>query len=139
MQRIFWRISKWAFIALVVLAIMGVGAATFVPSFSSAREGCYWTDAMVGYIDCPNVPAGSIIAYALNLPFLVFFYSGMFLIVLISTVKVKEVSGPALLEFLQLILPYLMYQTLLVLGGIYLIRWIYVKVRSRFSRIRRDK
>jgi hypothetical protein len=78
MRRFFWTISKYVFFFLIALLIIGVGAAILIPNFTPAREGCYWTSAMIGYIACPKVPAGQLIAFVLNLPFRVFMYAPSF-------------------------------------------------------------
>ncbi len=46
MRKLLWKICKWSFFFLVLLAIIGVGA-IILPTFTPAREGCYWTNAFL--------------------------------------------------------------------------------------------
>lgn len=123
MQSRFWWISKWTFVSLTLLAVVGVASLIFVPDFTPAREGCFWTDALIPYIACPKVPAGRTVAFVLNLPFWVFFYSHMFAFHLVGTGQVLTAPGLVLLGFLCV--------ALLAVGGVYPIRWLYVKTRSK--------
>ena len=122
-QRSFWRISKWAFVVLTVLAVVGAASLILVPDFAPARKGCFWTDAMIPYITCPKVPAGRAVAFVLNLPFWVFFFSHLFAFHLVGTGQFLAAPGHVVLGFLCL--------TLLAVGGVYPIRWLYVKFRSK--------
>lgn len=126
MQRLFWRISQWAFVALVMLAVIGVGATLFVPTFTPERVGCYWTDALIPYVACPKVPAGRFIAFVLNLPFRVFFYAGMFGFYFLTSGELIRAPGRVLLSLLECAL----YLAPLVIGGLYPIRWLYLRARG---------
>lgn len=129
MRRFFWTISKYAFFFLIALLIIGAGAAILVPHFTPAREGCYWTSAMIGYIECPKVPGGQLIAFVLNLPFRIFMYAPLFFF---HNLFSGEFFVNPFLALSRLPL-YLMYFTPLVLGLAYPIRWLWLKVRSKLS------
>ena len=126
-QAKFWWISKWSFVALCVLATIGVTSTIFVPSFTPEREGCFWTDAMLPYIACPNVPVGRAIAFLLNLPFLVFFYSYIIAFYLIGSGEIASTSFAILWKFILS----LICIALTIVGGAYPLRWSYEKFKSR--------
>ena len=119
-HRLFWRLSKWTFVALIILAIIGVGLVNFVPSFPHNREGCYWTGDVGVYIVCPKVPYGRNIAIVLNLPFFVFIYAPMFGLYSIWKLKLGIISLIGLID-----------SAVLLLGASYPIGWLLGKIKSK--------
>ncbi len=124
MHRLFWRLSKWTFVALIILAIIGVGLVNFVPSFRDNRENpgsCYWTSALIPYIDCPKVPYGrEIVKVLINLPFIVFIYAPMFGLYSIWKLKLGIISLIGLID-----------SAVLLLGASYPIGWLLGKIKSK--------
>ena len=120
-HRLFWRLSKWTFVALIILAIIGVGLVNFVPSFQQNREGCYWTSAMIPYIDCPKVPYGrEIVKVLINLPFIVFFYAPIFGWYSIWKLELGIITLIGLIDL-----------AVLLLGASYPIGWLLGKIKSK--------
>jgi hypothetical protein len=79
-MRVFWSISKWAFVGLLALWILMITAKVLIPDFSDRADvGCYWTDGLVLYVVCSGFFGKNALAFIFNLPLWVFFYAGLFL------------------------------------------------------------
>ncbi len=119
MQGTFWQISKWTFFVLILLVAIGVAAAVFLPSFPLNQAGCYWTNAMIVYIECSNLPYGRAIAFALNLPNWVFAYAWM---IGLSSIWKVNIGG---------ILFGLIDIAVLFLGAAYPVGWLLGKTKAK--------
>lgn len=130
MQRAFWRLSKVLFFLALALALTGVAARELVPSAFLAEDGCHWTSGLFAYIDCPDVPAGWLIAFLLNLPFWVFAY--------VHDIAFKLIASGMILDgqIRQIfwVLVSLACVLMLAMGGLFPLRWIYDKLGSRVQR-----
>ena len=113
---------------MIVLAVIHVASIAFVPGFTPAREGCYWTSALVPYIECPKVYAGRVIAFVLNMPSWVFYYMPAFAFYVIGSEEGRNAPIIARLGFLSM---GVLCTGFMVVGGAYPIRWIYLKLRSK--------
>jgi len=129
MRRYFWKLSKYTFIFLVLLFGIYVVETSFIPDWSPGREGCYSTNALIGYVACPKLPAGQIIAFILNMPMRIFVYAPLFSFYEFASGRILVDPEGAVRRLLW----NLMYLTPFLLGGAYPIRWLWFKVRSRLS------
>ena len=59
---------SYLYVALVIISFLTSFVANF-PSFDEVghlQEGCYWTNALVGYIECRGLLANNLIEFFLN-------------------------------------------------------------------------
>ena len=136
--KILWRISKWSFIGLVVLImISAVVIKASLPTFKPNAEGCYWTDALVVYIECRNVEYGEAIEFISNLPLLVL-YTPMFVFSATPDSFISssdsDINYPAEVYLIVLSMWLLGFidVAFLFMGSLFPLMWIYSKIASRF-------
>ncbi len=71
-----------AFAGMLLAGCIWAWHAAFPDAFPDFRErsvpGCYWRDALVGFIECRGFAGSGLAAYLLNLPHALFMYTPMF-------------------------------------------------------------
>jgi hypothetical protein len=72
-SQLFWRISKWSFVALALIVVLFVITLIAVPKSTESREACYWMSGMLPMIECPTVPNRRVVEFMLNFPFVALF------------------------------------------------------------------
>ena len=75
-MRLFWAISKWAFIGLCFLLLMLLATAILL-SRAPQDVGCYWAADIVLGIMCRGFPGSQIAIVVLNLPLWAFYVTRM--------------------------------------------------------------
>ncbi len=73
------KVLSFSYIAIIVLSFV-VSIAMQFPPFEEVRHlqhGCYWTDALVPYIQCRGLLLNGVVMLFLNF-WMILFYSGMF-------------------------------------------------------------
>ena len=72
-SQLFWRISKWSFVAFLLVAVLFVVTLVAVPHRSENHGSCYWTDRLLPVIDCPTVANRRVVEFVLNFPYAALF------------------------------------------------------------------
>ena len=72
-SQLFWRISKWSFVAVALIVILFVITLIAVPKSTESRETCFWKSGMLPMIECPTVPNRHVVEFLLNFPFVALF------------------------------------------------------------------
>jgi hypothetical protein len=125
-MRLFWAISRWAFVGLLVMSILMVAAIVLLPDFRNRADvGCYWTSDLIAYIKCGGFLGSGALGFILNLPLLIFLYGPGFLWFQISTGTLFDHAAKAPLSLLLEVLAV----CLLAVGPAYPLRWLILRFR----------
>lgn len=57
--------------AYILIVVVIYASSLFLPAFRNVghlERGCYWTDALIVYVECTGIPAAQALEYAINLP-----------------------------------------------------------------------
>ena len=120
--KVLQHLSRWAFLALVALVIVGAVTREVFPISEENLTGCYWSTSSTHMIECHGVPLAGFVSFILSLPAIVFVYSWVYL-------YMSMIDG--------VLLPWPIYiicitgTGLLVLGAIYPVIWLCSKSRRR--------
>lgn len=115
-------VTKWAFYTALVLVLLGVGAVLFVPNFDGSREGCYWTSALISYVNCDGFWGGGIIAAILNAPLIIFLWGPGF-----ALYELRNLDSSGYGIMLPLGLASALFDAL---AASYALRWLLLKLHS---------
>jgi hypothetical protein len=127
-MRLFWTISRWAFVGLVILLAVMVATKLSLPGHYDRPEvGCYWDVSLVWTVGCKGFVGSKLVAFLLTLPLIVFSFGPIFLW--------YEVTSGRLFEFAAKAPIFLLVQVVsicwLALGLLYPFRWLFLKVSKQ--------
>jgi hypothetical protein len=125
--RMFWTISKWASIGLLILFFLLLSVAA-LPDFQHRPEiGCYTGNALISYVECRGFLGSGVLYLLLNWSMWVFIYGWMFLWIEVFTGALFDHAAEAPL----IILLEVVAVCWLALGLAYPIRWLVLHLRRR--------